>query len=653
MSRSDGKFGRHATSALLTVGLALGGLAVPVVPLAVPAATAVAPEIDSVRLAAVDEEARADPTADDLPLGHAHDAHEADDHAGDHAEPGAGHEGTRLDAGASVRPGRLAALSPRTATRVFLVAGVTWDGTSGEDVTEVALRVRESGTWSEWQSVGVEEAQVPGARAGTEPYVTAGADAVQARVRTASGRAPSGMRVDVIDPGVSPADASIGASTAPAASADAATGQEIKPSLVSRRQWGADESLADEWRETSGKLKAMYVHHTAGTNSYSRYQSAAIVRGIYAYHTQSNGWPDIGYQFLVDRFGRIFTGRRNAELENPIGAQAGGYNSGTIGVSAMGNFVAATPPSALVAGISRVMAWKAYQYGVDPRGTVSLRTADGSSTAKAPPGTIVRVPRILGHGHTNQTACPGGRLAARLDTIRSSVRSRVIAAYQAHGAVRATPAKPSTDPVGARLSPVQWTAHARFSWDPVRGAEKYQVLTRSGRYDGDRPHEPYWWVQKTTADTRTTVYTEPGENVVYGVRAVLPDGRRGPAKIITATTRELMPGTWDVFGWRRMSDSGYHHGYAYRTSSQGSDIKIYRSKGITQVRVVAPTGRGWGRIGVYVAGTRYGVIDLASSAPADQKVFTVRLGDPRSGRIVLRALDAQEVRVSGIGVVRP
>lgn len=624
------------TSVSLTSGLALGGLVVPVVPLPLQQAAPVPPQIDSVRLAGVDRKAAGDPSADDPPVGHAHDTAQ---------------DATRLDAADAPEEGRLAALTPRTATDDFLVAGVTWDGASREAVTEVSLRVRESGRWSAWQSVGIEQAQVPGARAGTEPFVTAGADAIQARAATASGRPPSAMRVDVIDPGTSPADANVGASAGPAARAGAASGAEIKPSLVSRRAWGADESLATDWRETSGTLKAMYVHHTAGTNSYSRSQSAAIVRGIYAYHTQSNDWPDIGYQFLVDRFGRIFTGRRNAELENPIGAQAGGYNSGTIGVSAMGNFQSATPPAALVTGITRVMAWKAYQYGVNPRGTVELRTGDAPSTARARPGTVVRVPRILGHRDTNRTVCPGGRLAARLDTIRSSVRSRVIAAYRAHGSVTATPAKPRSHGVGSRLAPVQWQPEARFGWDRVRGAQKYQLLWRGGSFDGTRARDPYWYVLKTTADTSTTVYTEPGENVVYGVRAVLPDGRRGPARIITATTRELMPGQWDIFGWSRTRNAGYHHGTAYRTDHPGSSINVYAAKRITQVRVVAPTGRGWGRVAVSVDGVRYGVINLASSSPTGRRTFTVGLDGVRSGRVVLRALDAREVRVSGIGVV--
>lgn len=655
MSGDGRTFGRYVTSTTLTLGLTLGGLVVPVVPLPVLAASPVSPELGSVRMTTVDRAATDDPSADDPPLGHAH------------PEDGESPE-TRLGTGADARPeskaehraegqeaghGRLAALTPRAETRDFLVAGVTWDGTSRETVTAVALRVRESGRWGAWQEVGIEESEVPDARAGTEPFVTSGADAVQARAETASGRPPSGMRVDVIDPGTSPADRNVDAAAGPAASADAATGWEPKPPVVSRARWGADESLGSPWPETSGTLKAIYVHHTAGTNSYTSGQSAAIVRGILAYHTRSRGWPDIGYQFLVDRYGRIFEGRREAQLHNPIGAQAGGYNTGTIGVSAMGSFQTATPPAALIRSLERVLAWKSFEYGVHPTHTTRLRTGNVSSTAKAPPGTVVTVPTILGHRDTNNTACPGARLHARLPALRTNVRERVLAEYRRHGAVR-LPARPKAHAVSSLRSPVQWRPETAFAWDPVRGAVRYEVLRRSGHFTSVRPYDPYWYEFASTRGTVTTVYTPPGQNTVYGVRAVLANGRRSPVRVITTTTRDVLHGDWDVFGWQRVTRSGYYNGHAYRTTTSGQDIKVYGARGITQVRVMAPTGRGWGRVAVSVGGTRYGVIDLASSSPTTQRVFTVGLGGARSGRVVLRALDSgKEVRVSGIGVVRP
>ncbi|WP_423463199.1 N-acetylmuramoyl-L-alanine amidase [Promicromonospora sp. MS192] len=656
MSGDGRTFGRYVTSAALTAGLALGGLVLPVVLLPVQAASPVSPEIESVRLTRVDPAARAEPSADDPPVGHAHD--ESGDAAPRATERSTGTEATRPetagpDAADPAPPGHLAALTARTATRDFLVAGVTWDGATGETVTDVALRVREAGRWSAWQELGVEEAQVPGSRAGTEPFVTSGADAVQARAATVSGRPPSGMRVDVIDPGSSPADRNVGAAAGPAASAAAATGWEPKPPVVSRRMWGADESLGSPWPETSGTLKAIYVHHTAGTNTYSSDQSAAIVRGIHAYHTRSNGWPDIGYQFLVDRYGRVFEGRREAQLHNPIGAQAGGYNTGTIGVSAMGNFVTAEPTAALVRGLERVLAWKSFEYGVHPTQTTRLRTGQGTSTAKAAPGTVVTVPTILGHRHTNRTACPGDRLNARLPALRSAVHDRVLAEYRRHGAVR-LPASPRPHAVSSLRTPVQWRPETAFAWDAVRGAVRYEVLRRSGHFTSTRPYDPYWYEFASTTRTATTVYTPPGENAVYGVRAVMANGRRSPVRVITTTTRDVLHDDWDVYGWQRISRSGYYNGHAYRTTAAGQDIKVYAARNITRVHVMAPTGRGWGRVAVYVGGTRYGVLDLSSATHRDQRVFQVDLGGARSGRVVLRSLDSgKEVRVSGIGVVRP
>ncbi|WP_275007188.1 N-acetylmuramoyl-L-alanine amidase [Promicromonospora iranensis] len=619
---------RHLTAPVLVVLLALGGLVLPVASLPAPEATAVSPELVELRLAGVDPVARRDPTA-----------------LGDVARHG-------HDAAAHASPGRLAALSARTGTIEFLVAGVTWKATAGEEVTEVALRVREDGSWGDWQAVGFDDAEEVGGRAGTEPFVSTGADAVQARVRTASGRTPAGLRVAVIDPGASAADATVGQATGPAATATAATGYEIRPRTVSRSAWGADESMSEPWPEVSGDLQAMFVHHTAGTNSYGRSQSSAIVRGIHAYHTRSRGWPDIGYQFLVDRFGRIFQGRTGAVYDNPIGAQAGGFNTGTIGVSAIGSFDSARPSSALITGMVRVYAWKAYQYGLDPLGTTVLTDrGTAGDTSRTSPGDRVRVPRILPHGRTNATACPGRYLNQRLADIRRAVDERVDAARARYGRPRSLPAPAVHRPTSAQ-APIQWSAKQRYRWDPVPGAARYQILARTARYSAEMPTRPYWYSVRTVTGTSAVLESDPGRSTWYAVRALNSSHHRGTMRTLVRTSRETIPAQWSIdSAWRKVTDPDYHAGHAYRTARDGARIKISNVRQTSQVRVVAPTSPGYGRLRVIFAGSSVGVIDL-SGASSDHRVFTVDLESSRSGGIALEAIGGDEVRVSGIGLVR-
>ena len=81
------------------------------------------------------------------------------------------------------------------------------------------------------------------------------------------------------------------------------------PPIIPRFSWHADESIRRAAPQYGDAVHFAVVHHTAGTNNYTRAQSAAIVRGIELYHVKGNGWNDIGYNFLVDKYGQVFEGR--------------------------------------------------------------------------------------------------------------------------------------------------------------------------------------------------------------------------------------------------------------------------------------------------------------------------------------------------------
>ncbi|MFG2920168.1 N-acetylmuramoyl-L-alanine amidase [Streptomyces sp. NPDC048305] len=194
-----------------------------------------------------------------------------------------------------------------------------------------------------------------------------------------------------------------------------------KPPIVTRAEWNADESLNDEAPEYMDTVKAVFVHHTAQTNAYSCADSAAIVRGLHAYHVQSNGWKDLGYNFVVDKCGTIFEGRKGGVDRAVMGAHTYGFNRETAGIAVIGMYTdtaAATPATTAVA---RIAAWKLGQYGVSPSATTTLTAgADGGNYAgrKFTAGTAYPFSTVSGHRDGFNTQCPGTSLYGQLPTIR-------------------------------------------------------------------------------------------------------------------------------------------------------------------------------------------------------------------------------------------
>lgn len=195
-----------------------------------------------------------------------------------------------------------------------------------------------------------------------------------------------------------------------------------KPPITSRAGWGADESMSPEAPEYLDTIKAVFVHHTAGSNTYSCADSAAIVRSLYAFHVKANGWKDLGYNFVVDKCGTVFEGRKGGVDRPVLGAHTYGFNRESTGIAVIGTYTDATAPTAVTTSVARIAAWKLGQYKGDPAGTTTLTAgANGSNGFRKTftAGTKYPFNQISGHRDGFNTECPGTKLYGQLPAIRS------------------------------------------------------------------------------------------------------------------------------------------------------------------------------------------------------------------------------------------
>jgi hypothetical protein len=186
------------------------------------------------------------------------------------------------------------------------------------------------------------------------------------------------------------------------------------PPVISRAAWGANEAIRRAGPSYARSVQFAVVHHTAGTNSYTAAQSAAIVRGIEVYHVKGNGWNDIGYNFLVDKYGQVFEGRYGGVDRNVIGAHAEGFNTGSVGVALIGTYQTAAPTSAEKTTLVNLLAWRLDVAHVDPLSTLTY--ASGGNP-RFPAGTPVFLRAVSGHRDTGFTTCPGAVVYAQLGAL--------------------------------------------------------------------------------------------------------------------------------------------------------------------------------------------------------------------------------------------
>ncbi|MBM7805809.1 uncharacterized protein with LGFP repeats [Geodermatophilus bullaregiensis] len=361
----------------------------------------------------------------------------------------------------------------RTDVAEFSLVGVTWAADPAVRDVRVQVRVQDAdGDWGSWTEVGTEDAEQeegavvegdPGTRGGTAPLWTGPSTGVEVELVTRSGAAPTDVQLDLVDPGESAADTALGAPDID----DTAEAAMAMPPVHSRAQWGADEGIRTWAPSYAATIKAATLHHTADTNNYTADQVPAMMRSIYRYHSVSLEWGDIGYNVIVDKFGRLWEGRYGGLASTVVGAHAGGFNTSTFGVSMLGNYDVVDTPQAMVDSVAAIIAWKFSLYGVDPRGTARL-TSGG--TDKFPAGAVATLPTIFGHRDTKSTACPGRYGYARLPQIRDRVAASLTATtpqitqrYDSDPALRTL--------LGARTGPEQQSAGV--TWQSYQGGNLY------------------------------------------------------------------------------------------------------------------------------------------------------------------------------------
>ncbi|QKG85339.1 hypothetical protein GXN76_13215 [Kroppenstedtia pulmonis] len=208
-----------------------------------------------------------------------------------------------------------------------------------------------------------------------------------------------------------------------------------RPNIVSRGDWGADESLRylpdgkeDFPREYASKVTHLAVHHTDTVNDDPN--PAARMRSIYYYHAKTRGWGDIGYNAIIGSDGLIYEGRkgRDGEVLTPgvVAAHAFSFNNGSFGVSMMGNFSQKKPPAKMRQALVDLLAYQADIHQINPQGKADfVRNCEYNNPSV--PKVDPNIPTLQGHKDfpRSSTACPGTYLHQDLGNIRSDVAKKL------------------------------------------------------------------------------------------------------------------------------------------------------------------------------------------------------------------------------------
>lgn len=320
----------------------------------------------------------------------------------------------------------------------FRMIGVQYEGAEGEPAL---VRVQSNGTWGEWFPIETGSHQPdpvtgePMAQGSTDPIWVDQAQAYEVDLPAEAAE----VEVHLVREGDSQITIEDGTDQAEGAAAGV-------PGMRFRSQWGAAPYRGSP--DYGTHIGRAIVHHTVNGNGYSAAQVPSMLRGVQSYHQSSNGWSDIGYNFVIDRFGTIWEGRQGGVDRPVIGAHAFNNNTNTVGIAALGEFTSTGPGSGMLAAYQRLIGWKLSLSGTTPNGNT-----------------------VLGHRNVGQTSCPGNALYNQLPTIRSGALSQYNAQHPT----------PSFASKGFRVS---------GTYRPT-----------AGDFNGDNRDDLFWYGPGAAADT--------------------------------------------------------------------------------------------------------------------------------------------------------
>lgn len=347
-----------------------------------------------------------------------------------------------------------------------------------------------------------------------------------------------------------------------------------QPSSVGRSSWGSSYGLTANSSCSSPSYTTvthLIVHHAAGANTSTNW--AAVVASYWDYHVNSNGWCDIGYNWLIDPNGVLYVGRGGGN--NVVGAHMCGYNQNTMGVCMLGNFNTATPSVAAMDKLTELLAWKCCNSGINPL---------GSGTINSYPGTMNNISGHKDGCAPSYTDCPGTNLYSQIPTLRNSVNS-----YINNGCSKTSqPSNPVNDYCSGAIELTSQTSCNYQQFSNAGASGSLPAVSPCNGFTAGVADDDVWF--KFTAVSTSHMVNLLNGNSFDGV----VDVRSGTCNSSVSIGCDDQPGTTGILSSVSLNNltigtTYFVRVYHYGTGSGGSSFQVCVTH--SQMVCAAPTGK--------------------------------------------------------------